>query len=701
MSEFNTNVDKARFVWDRYDECVSRGHERYCIESSRLEDFYLGGGRQWDKATREQMESEGRPCREVNQCLVAVNTAAGYQIANRVDIGFQPRGHGADEQTARCVSKVMKQQLDNCGFRFAETEQFIDGLVKRRGYYDLRISYDDSEYGELSLDTLDPLDVLPDPDARHYDPDRWADVITTRWLTAMEIEQQYGKDAADEVKAKGDYYADRDNFGSERGVVRRGFGDVPAGYAAMSCWYGNGAWRRYRLLDRQSNSYEQTLVARFPGGDFRSVEGLSREHIAWLIEHGAFITRRRMRQVHWEVVGTDFTIFDQKSPYQHFTVIPYFPYFMRGQTIGMLDNAISPQEVINKFVSQFEHIVNSTSNSGWTGEANSLQNMDDDEFIRRANETGLVLLAKRGKQAPTKITPNPIPQGVMELIDLAHNNFRGTTGVDENLSGIAKDDLSGIAIQSRQFAAQQQLSLCLDNLKRTRTILARNGLALIQYFMVDERIFHITEMDEYGVERRRELPVNVPDGQGGYLNDLTIGEYDITVNEQPASVTFDNSYFEQVKAMKKDLGVAIPDSVILRYSTLPDKEEIAKAIAEAKDGVDPEAEANAILIKAKARLAEAQAVGESIKAQYSAIQTAQAIVVTPAAAELADALLRSGGYQDQDAPPIVPEAPTTTIPPAGVPLLPPPAKNTHPLSPANADVGLTRGLSDGPSQPPE
>lgn len=696
MSDVATNSQKARFVYDRYDEMVARGHERYCRHAARLEDFYLGGGLQWDPAARAQLESEGRPAREVNQCLIAVNTAAGYQIANRVDIGFQPRGRGADEKTAKCVSKVMKQQLDNAGYRFAETDQFLDGLIQQRGYYDLRMSYDDSEYGELSLDPLDPLDVLPDPDARHYDPDRWSDVVITRWLTKFEIEQTYGKDAADEVVARSALYADQDNWGEEHGVRRRGFGDMPAGYSSTAAYWGDGEWRRYRMLDRQSNEFVQTLVGRWPGGDFRSVEGLPREHIAWLIERGVVIMKRRMRRVRWEVVAPEVTIFDQISPYEHMTVIPYFPYFRRGRTIGMLDNAISPQEVLNKFISQFEHIINSTANSGWTGEAGSLANMDDDEFERRANQTGLVLLTKKGREAPKKIEPNEVPQGTLELINLAHNNFRGVTGVDENLTGIAKNDLSGIAIQSRQFAAQQQLAYALDNLRRTRLILARNALSNIQRFMLDERIFHITEMDEYGVERRRELAVNVPDGEGGYLNDLTIGEYDITVNEQPMAVTFDNSNFEQIKAMRLEMGVAIPDSVVLRYSTLPDKEEIARAIAEAKDAPDPEAEAKALVARANARLAEQKAVSEAIRAQYSAIQTAQAITVTPQAASLADQLLRSGGYEDQDAPPIVPELPMAALPPPADST----PQNTHPLSPANPEVGLEDGLSDGPTNPP-
>lgn len=697
MSEYNANRDKARYVYERYDELVQRGHEDYCRHARRLEDFYLGGGRQWREEVRDEMEGEGRPVREVNQCLIAVNTAAGYQLANRVDIGYQPRGRGADETTAKCISRVMKQQLDNVGYRFCETDQFLDGLIQQRGYFDLRMNYDDNVHGELGLDVLDPLDVLPDADAKHYDPDRWADCTVTRWLTRMEIEQFYGEAAAREVVARSSLYADMNNFGHELGVFREGFGKVPVGYALGCGYYGEGLWRRYRLIDRQSHEYVNTLVGRWPAGDFRSVEGLPREHIAWLIEHGVVITKRRMRRVRWEVVAPETTIYDQLSPYEHFTVIPYFPYFRRGRTIGMLDNAISPQEVLNKFVSQFEHIINSTANSGWRGQADSLANMSDDEFMERANETGLVLLAKKGREAPQKIEPNRVPEGTMELIDLAHKNFRGVTGVDENLSGMGKEDLSGIAIQSRQFAAQQQLGIVLDNQRRTRQILARNALSLVQRFMLDERIFRITEMDEYGVERRVEMAVNVETEDGQVLNDLTVGEYDIVINETPMAVTFDNSHFEQIKAMRMEMGVAIPDSVVLRYSTLPDKEEIAKAIAEAKGAPDPDAEAAAILTRAKARLAEVQAVSESIKAQYSAIQTAQAIVVTPQAASLADALLRSGGFEDQDAAPIVPQAEGGGDLAAAADAIP---SNTHPLAPANADVGITRGLSDGPTQPP-
>jgi hypothetical protein len=78
------------------------------------------------------------------------------------------------------------------------------------------------------------------------------------------------------------------------------------------------------------------------------------------------------------------TLFDEISPYEHFTIVPYFAYFRRGKTRGMVDNAIGPQEALNKGVSQFVHIINTSANSGWTVEQNSLTNMDGEELENAA-----------------------------------------------------------------------------------------------------------------------------------------------------------------------------------------------------------------------------------------------------------------------------------------------------------------------------
>ena len=87
----------------------------------------------------------------------------------------------------------------------------------------------------------------------------------------------------------------------------------------------------------------------------------------------------------------------------------------------------------------------------------------------------------------------------------------------------------------------------------------------------------------------------------------------------------------------------------------------------------------------------AETTAKNIDAMYSAAQAAGIVALNPAAARVADVLLRSGGFKDHDGPPIVPEAPAAAGPE------PPPGdlpQNTHPQFPARpaaADAGMLAG----------
>ncbi|MEX7644521.1 hypothetical protein, partial [Stenotrophomonas maltophilia] len=117
-------------------------------------------------------------------------------------------------------------------------------------------------------------------------------------LTHSQIEQNYGKDAADEIRDSSMAYV-HNNWGDEQGMMRDAFGNMPPSYARNMGWSGEeGPWRRYRVVDRQSHEYLQTVVATWPAtGDLRIIEGFEPELIGWLIEQGVHVMRRRIRRV--------------------------------------------------------------------------------------------------------------------------------------------------------------------------------------------------------------------------------------------------------------------------------------------------------------------------------------------------------------------------------------------------------------------
>jgi len=96
-------------------------------------------------------------------------------------------------------------------------------------------------------------------------------------------------------------------------------------------------------------------------------------------------------------------------------------------------------------------------------------------------------------------------------------------------------------------------------------------------------------------------------------------------------------------------------------------------------------------VKLKAAMvdkAQAQAVTESVKSLYSAMQTAQTAVMTQGGVTaVADAIAKSAGFVDKDAGTIYPPE-TGAVAQQPVPV----EANTHPMYPANAEAGMTSGM---------
>jgi len=713
MTDTNNDLVIARDVFARHAEIKTRGHDDFCRRARLNEDYYLGGGLQWRELDRLELESEGRPVHEINDIMPAVNAAGGYQIANRMDIAYLPVGQGTDEMLAKVFSKYAKHCLDNTSYRDHESDVFMDGLIQQRGFFDIRMDYQTNTHGEIAMTSLDPMDVGVDPDATGYDPDTWSDVEISRWLTARQIEGLYGKEAAQLAAAHAHQCGYSGNRDVDITVPRASFGD-PMGYFNGYGGYGagisyriSGTLVRYLVIERQSFEMQNTLVAEYRTGDLRVMDGLPREMIAEAITQGAYVSKRRIKRVRWETVLPDAVLYNDIVPYENFSVVPYFPYFRRGRTRGLVDNAISPQDMTNKFVSQYAHVVNSSANGGWDVEEEQLINMTPEQLEQKGSQTGLVIVRKKGTPALTKIQPNAMPTGLEKMIEFGAQGIQRATGFNESMMGGGSSDMSGVAIQSRQFAAQQQLAIPLWRLSQTRRMVGDRVRKLIQRFMLDERTVRVTEIDQFGVDRQTPLTVNQVQPDGSILHDMTVGEYDIAITEQPMQVTFDNSQFEQIKSMRKDMGVAIPDSVVLRYSTLPDKAEIAQAIKDqqAQQADDPVATAKAALnnaltdkaasdsglAKARAELLQAQMVQQTTEALFSAGRVAQMVVADPPIAKLADALYRSAGGIDHDAAPVI----ETPLQASGVP---PPA-STHPLTPDHPGVGVDAGLTS--LQPPQ
>lgn len=563
----------AHDQWQRYVYCRDRGHLDFVEKSDKCERFFCGD--QWLSEDLANLRAARRPAMTINKILATLSIMFGEQIFNRTEVLFRPTKHSPAE-VADALTMVWQQISQNNQLSWLRSDVFADGIIRGRGFYDARLDFSDNTFGEVRITKINSKNVLIDPDAEEYDPDHWNDVITTKWLNPDDIEVLYSKDAAEELRGR--YKA---SVGSTDYTDM--YRDSFAGIRQLNQSTGEGfqIGNNVRIIERQFRKLDKAEhFVDLLTGDMRPIPSdWDRNRIAAFMDKVGpqiGVTKKIVRRVRWVATAGDIVLHDDWSPYKRFTVIPYFPHFRYGRTIGVVENLIGPQEILNKVSSQELHIVNTTANSGWKVEENSLVNMSVEELETNGAQTGLVVEYRKGSQPPEKIQPNQPPSGLDRISMKAEEHIKTISNVSDSMMGFDRADVAAKAISYKQQRGAVSMSKMLDNLERTDWFLARHVLDIVQSYYSNERIVKITK-DDFTNESA-EIVVNGVDPISGVItNDLTVGEYSIVITSSPYRASLEDSQFEQAKALR-ELGVPIPDSVLIENSRLLRRAEVLKAM---------------------------------------------------------------------------------------------------------------------------
>jgi len=569
----------TRTQWARYERARDNGHLDYVDIALKCDEYYQGD--QWDPDDAAMLEAEGRPALTINTILPTVNTILGEQSSRRADIKFKPR-RGGTEDVAHTLNKLYMQIADNNKLDWVEQQVFSDGLIMDgRGYFDVRMDFSDHTEGEIRITAKDPLDILIDPDAKDADPKTWNEVFETKWMTLDEIEELYGDKCAERLL----FVAENGmSFGPDSVEYQETrFGETENNDDHFGAGVpGDDEYRNVKSLRVVERQHKKICRADFfvdkMTGDQRECppQWNDRKKKKFAKEYDMALITKVIRKVRWTVTCDQVVLHDDWSPYNDFTIVPFFCYFRRGNPFGVVRNLLSPQEQLNKIASQELHIVNTTANSGWMVESGSLVGMTADDLEEHGAETGLVLEYARGTTPPQKIGANQIPTGLDRIAQKAQANIQAISGINESMLGTDSAEVSGVAIQAKQNRGAVMIQVPLDNLAKARQYLAEKVLNLIQTFYTEERIIQVTDETD-PMQPREEVMLNVETPEGQIINNLTIGEYDVIVSTSPARDSFDETQFAEALSLRQ-AGVAIPDDAIITYSHLQKKEELAKRI---------------------------------------------------------------------------------------------------------------------------
>ena len=566
--------DKARENYDRYLYARERGHDKFIDKYDRCKAFVFD--EQWTEEELGFLRKVKRPALTINKIKPAVMAILDDYIKNRAEIKFIPGRNGTDD-VASAHTKVYRHISNAEKFEEKEMDLVMDGIIGSRAYYLVRIGFDDNFMGEVRVSVPNPKNIIPDPDSDSRYPSDWNEFIYESHQSIHDIEFNYGKKKAQQLKVFGTS-AHRDNYGTDE---QDSFSGESTALSQTANELGDPNLQRvYQVIERQYKKLEEVPHFRNkttgdmrripPHWDDDEVEGLLQQF------PDLEVVDEQAEVIRWTVSSNGILLHDSLSPYRSFSVVPFFPMFHRGSTSGAVESLLDPQRNYNKLRSSELHIVNGTSNSGWKVKDGSLTNMDVEDLETKGSMTGLVLVFNDSPNDIERIQPVSIPQGMDRISQKADADMREISGIPDDAKTLSAPYASGSRLKEQRSASLVNTTLMFENLDHTRRMLAKKVLELVQAFYTEERKLHIVSK---GLNAKVEvLEVNTPRPDGEITNDLTVGEYDVVTTTIPAKDNHEQEQFETLARMQEDLNVPIPSHLFVQYSSLDRKDEIAEEI---------------------------------------------------------------------------------------------------------------------------
>ncbi len=576
-------------------------HAKWATMAKKCVD--MAEGRQWDEEHLRIMAQQKRPALTINKIGRLLRLVMGYYSNNRTDIRYLPQSDSvASESTAEVINQTVKMVTDMNEMEFLDMEAQLDGLMCGRGYYDCRIDNEENYFGEIKMAVTDPFSVKLDPDGENYDLNNARNgcqyIQQDRWASPEEIEAHYGRAIANMIApiAAGNTPTGPIWLEAAAGEITpmRGFGmddeSFPRYWNDFNEMCG-GVYDPHRKVVRLIDTQQWTREKKFVFIDLETGDSaVIPDHwdrmkiekammYAQSIGNPLTVERKTCRRLRWTTIAADAIIYDGYPGYDSYSLVPYFPYFRRGMTRGMVEDLIGPQEQANKMRSAALETMMKTANGGWISEEGALSPQQENNLRLHGSVPGIHIKHKAGKPKPEQIEPGRPNTRAQQQEEQANQDFGDISGINESALGDLDRVQSGRAIEARQRQAVMGLQVYIDNNSRTKRFIGKKILNLVQKWYTEERVIRVLGEDGRLVQSILNQRTWDPE-TGGWkrLNDVTLGKYTVKVDETPLAQTFLNAQFEEAMAMMEKFQGAIPPALIadilIDMSSLPRKEEI-------------------------------------------------------------------------------------------------------------------------------
>ena len=549
------------------------------IQGRESLEFYRG--EQWEEGIKGTLEKEKRACLTINQIESKIDLLSGYQRQNRTDIKYMPTEEG-DQRVSEILNIVTKNVLENCNYRFEETEVFDDGTIIGRGLFNLYMDYSKNIQGNIVVEKFEWDDCYFGPHAKK-DCSDLEYLVKMKWYSRAKLSEMYPdkineifnefEEEVDEVSHEpvGDAYAFTDKSHS---VV----GDPDLIDLEKKCLKMLETWRKeykrsYVIVDVDSDFYYN--ASDWPKEDISAVETIPMLTVIPRVVHKMRVTKTA-GEVLLEDVYPDLAM-------QDFQIVPFYAKKRGDMFWGKVNSVKDPQREINKRHSQLVDIMNRQAAYGWFYDDTTFPTPQEvNNFKRNSSTPGFTQRVNSVKSLPEKIEGAKVPTEIINLLQIESQSLREVLNINLEMEGAASNAQSGIAILERKKQGLVGNEFLFDNFSIAKVKIGRILVAMIQKHFSAERILKIIRNESM------KTPVQI----GGVpaeeldmaevaklLENTDLASQDVVVSESGWSPTTRIANFT-MWAELAGKGAPVPMPFLIELSDLPDKDKMLEMFAQ-------------------------------------------------------------------------------------------------------------------------
>lgn len=491
--------------------------------SEAIDDLKFKKGEQWDPAVKAQRVRDQRPCLTMNKLPTFVHQVTNAQRQNVPSINVHPVGAG-DKAVAEVIQGGIRHIEYSSNASVAYDTAVNSAAEIGFGYFRLVTTYcrEDSFDQEIQFRRIrNPFTVYMDPSHVNQDGSDQQWCILSVKVPRAEFKAEFPNSEPVDMSAI------------------RGLGDAAHDWADDDCVRLSEYYRIHRepakvvLLSNGESGYKDDLLEVPPGVTIKAERDSWRTKVQWFKLTATEILDRADIPCKW---------------------IPVFPVY--GDEIdidgkvsrsGLIRNAKDPARMYNFWMTAATEEVALRPKTPYIGAEGQFEGHESEWAA--ANTSSFPFLEYKPKALGGMLAPPPqrqpmadLPSGVLAMAMHANDDIKATTGIYDASLGARSNETSGVAIRQRDRQGDTANFHYIDNLHVTLRHVGRCIVDMWPKVYDAQRTLQIMGKDG----KVSSVPINTPvppeqqkpDPRTGaiqqVLNDMTVGEYSVTISSGPS-----------------------------------------------------------------------------------------------------------------------------------------------------------------------